>query len=98
MTIKPEEIITSLRRMADVETSVLYSQRTTLIGAADEIERLQAENATLRRQLAEARDKALDEAAASVEAVAHEGLHASMWRSKFERVAETIRLMKVEAP
>lgn len=146
MTIKPEEITASLRRMADVETSVLYSQRTTLIGAADEIERLQAENAKLtvacaaleveaaglREQLAgsdentllrhlaeirqksgvgmkpmlseladaiadriaEARNKALDDAAASVEAVAHEGLHASMWRNKFERVAETIRLMK----
>lgn len=42
------------------------------------------------------RNKALDVAAASVEAVAHEGLHASMWRNKFERAAETIRLMKVE--
>lgn len=135
MTIKPAEITASLRRMADVETSVLYSQRTTLIGAADEIERLQAENAALRQQLegngttlyaviadirqksgvgvkpmlseladaiadriAEARNKALDDAAASVEAVAHEGLHASMWRNKFDQVAETIRLMKVDTP
>jgi len=50
MTIKPEEITARLRRMADVETSVLYSQRTTLIGAADEIERLQAENDGLTKE------------------------------------------------
>lgn len=95
MTIKPEEITAGLREMADIRTGILYSRRVILKDAANEIDRLQAENAVLRQQLADARNKALDDAATSVEAVAHEGLHASMWRNKFERVAETIRLMRV---
>lgn len=39
--------VATLRRMADVKTSALYSQRMTLHDAADLIERLQAETAKL---------------------------------------------------
>lgn len=60
MTTKPEEITASLRRMADVETSILYSQRTTLIGAADEIKHLQAENATITAAYGDKCDALLD--------------------------------------
>lgn len=60
MTIKPEDITASLRRMADVETSVLYSQRTTLIGAADEIERLRVEKATVTAAYGDKCDALLD--------------------------------------
>lgn len=43
-----------------------------------------------------ARATALEEAAAIVDAVSHEGLHKSMWRRRFERVAAAIRALQSE--
>lgn len=51
----------------------------------------------IAERIAEARNKALDDAAASVEAVAHEGLHASMWQNKFKQVSDAIRALKDDA-
>lgn len=50
----------------------------------------------LTNAVAEARDKALDEAASTIEAISHEGLHASMWRNHFARAAAAIRALKVK--
>lgn len=54
---------------------------------ADEIVRL-------RQQLAYERNKALEDAAIYIDRIAHEGLHASMWRNKFKQASDAIRAMK----
>lgn len=54
---------------------------------ADEIVRL-------RQQLADERNKALEDAASYINRIAHEGLHASMWRNMFKQVSDAIRAMK----
>lgn len=55
---------------------------------------LVSEVETLRQQLADERDKALEDAASYVERIAHQGLHASMWRDKFKQASDAIRAMK----
>lgn len=47
-------------------------------------------------RIAEARNTGLDDAAAVIEAISHEGLHESMWRTKFAGAAERIRALKEE--
>ncbi len=78
---------------ADKREKVARDREAELVGmiaAADESRLLQ-----IRRAEA-ARNVALDDAAAIVDAVSHEGLHNSMWRCRFERVAADIRAMKSE--
>lgn len=88
--------ITRLRQLlseADKREKVARDREAELVGmiaAADESRLLQ-----IRRAEA-ARNVALDDAAAIVDAVSHEGLHNSMWRCRFERVAADIRAMKSE--
>ncbi len=61
-----------------------------------EITRLRQLLSEAEKREAEARAKALEEAAAIVDAVSHEGLHKSMWRCRFERVAAAIRALQSE--
>ncbi len=62
---------------------------TAYIGA------LEAEITSLRSQLEEARENAFEEAAKVAENTAYEGIHESMWRSKFTAVAAAIRRLTV---
>lgn len=45
-------------------------------------------------KIASERNRGLEEAAAVIEAISHEGLHESMWSNKFARAAERIRALK----
>lgn len=48
----------------------------------------------IAERIASARSDALEDAAIYVERIAHQGLHASMWRNMFKQVSDAIRAMK----
>jgi hypothetical protein len=57
------DIVNRLREVAEIETGLLYSRRTMLKDASDEIERLRAERQRHAEVMEEVRKAALEEAA-----------------------------------
>jgi hypothetical protein len=88
--------VTRLRQLLS-EAEKRERELVAMINSSDEsllVQIRRAEAAEEREN--EARNVALDDAANIVAAVSHEGLHKSMWRCRFERVAADIRALKSE--
>lgn len=88
--------ITRLRQLLS-EAEKREKELVAMLNSADESRLVQIRRAEASEgREKEARNVALEEAAAIVDAVSHEGLHNSMWRCRFERVAAAIRALQSE--
>lgn len=99
----PEDIMNAARKVVVedlgmdspglLQTSYVDCIAEALLEERERSRQLLSEAETRER---EARVKALEEAATIVDGVSHEGLHNSMWRYRFERVAADIRALQSE--